>query len=53
MAYQVTQQGVSGLTHAAAMEYAPRGIRVDAVTLKQIEPSRYADMAENPADALD
>jgi NAD(P)-dependent dehydrogenase (short-subunit alcohol dehydrogenase family) len=51
-AYHASKHGVIGLTRSAAMEYAPRGIRINAICPGTIETPMVADMLEAQADAM-
>jgi NAD(P)-dependent dehydrogenase (short-subunit alcohol dehydrogenase family) len=51
-AYHASKHGVIGLTRSAALEYAPRGIRINAVCPGTINTPMVADMLEKQADAM-
>jgi NAD(P)-dependent dehydrogenase (short-subunit alcohol dehydrogenase family) len=51
-AYHASKHGVIGLTKSAAVEYAPRGVRINAVCPGTIDTPMVADMLEGQADAM-
>ena len=51
-AYHASKHGVIGLTRSAALEYAPRGIRINAVCPGTIDTPMVADMLKKQADAM-
>ncbi|MER6560505.1 glucose 1-dehydrogenase [Streptomyces sp. NPDC001027] len=51
-AYHASKHGVIGLTRSAAVEYAPRGVRINAVCPGVIDTPMVAEMVENQADAV-
>jgi len=50
--YHASKHGVLGLTQSAALEYASRGIRINAVCPGIIETPMVADMLATQADAM-
>ena len=51
-AYHASKHGVIGLTRSAAMEYAPRGVRINVVCPGTIETPMVSDMLATQADAM-
>jgi NAD(P)-dependent dehydrogenase (short-subunit alcohol dehydrogenase family) len=51
-AYHASKHGVIGLTRSAAVEYASRGIRINAVCPGTIDTPMVRDMLEGQADAM-
>jgi NAD(P)-dependent dehydrogenase (short-subunit alcohol dehydrogenase family) len=51
-AYHASKHGVIGLTRSAAVEYAPRGVRINAVCPGTIATPLVTGMLETQADAM-
>jgi NAD(P)-dependent dehydrogenase (short-subunit alcohol dehydrogenase family) len=51
-AYHSSKHGVIGLTKSAALEYAPRGIRINAVCPGAVDTPMVSAMLETQGDAL-
>ena len=51
-AYHGTKHAVLGMTKSAGIEYAPRGIRINAVCPGTIDTPMVADMLEGQTEAM-
>src|SRR3954469_8201503 len=51
-AYHASKHGVIGMTKSAAMDYAPRGIRINAVCPGVIDTPMVSDMLKGQAEAM-
>jgi NAD(P)-dependent dehydrogenase (short-subunit alcohol dehydrogenase family) len=51
-AYHASKHGVIGMTKSAAMDYAPRGIRINAVCPGAIDTPMVSDMLKGQAEAM-
>lgn len=52
-AYHASKHGVIGLTKSAAVEYAAKGVRINAVCPGTIDTPMVSSMLETQADAMD
>jgi NAD(P)-dependent dehydrogenase (short-subunit alcohol dehydrogenase family) len=51
-AYHASKHGVIGLTRSAALEYAPRGIRINAICPGTIDTPMVAEMLQKQAEVM-
>jgi NAD(P)-dependent dehydrogenase (short-subunit alcohol dehydrogenase family) len=51
-AYHASKHGVIGLTRSAALEYAPRGVRINAICPGTIETPMVTEMLASQAEAM-
>jgi NAD(P)-dependent dehydrogenase (short-subunit alcohol dehydrogenase family) len=51
-AYHASKHGVIGMTKSAAMDYAPRGIRINAVFPRVIDSPMVSDMLKGQAEPI-
>jgi NAD(P)-dependent dehydrogenase (short-subunit alcohol dehydrogenase family) len=51
-AYHASKHGVIGMTKSAAMDYAPRGIRINAVCPGVINTPMVSDILKGQAEAM-